>query len=268
VPRLVVIILMILLAGCGPQATPFPADIPVAATSTSEAGAQAPIRYALAANTEGFVSDLALIQAATRVEQLSEPINPDDLGSRYDIVAAYGDLPDGTRSPISPHAALVMQTDSLPLGNTVLLDVFRRSIQLQGIVTTLNIPGITPDPVESGQSGSLRTELANAGWPDGFALNLAYAYVPGVQQLAEQFEAAGIRVRVTALDRSDVMMALEQNRMQAALISWSSTDDRALWTERFGDDHVIDLYTIPISYRATAGLNISFTPDGWPLVSR
>src|SRR5262245_16264955 len=84
---------VLLVAACGPEATPYPVDIPSATTSTPQTSDTSTIRYALAANTNGLVSDLSLIQASAQIEQLTEAVNPADLGNRYDLVAAYGDLP-------------------------------------------------------------------------------------------------------------------------------------------------------------------------------
>jgi hypothetical protein len=97
---------------------------------------------------------------------------------------------------------------------------------------------------------------------------MAYSYTPGFDILAGQFLATGIGVKSQLMNKTDIVSALESNRVQIALINWGILDDRKIWEEHFGEDNVIDLYTIPISYRSLPGLNIAFTPDGWPLASR
>lgn len=265
---LILVAFIFLLAACGPQATPFPAEVPTNTPAALQSGASTPIRYALAANTQGLVGDLGAIQTSSRMDQLTDPINPDDLGSRYDIVVAYGDIPNGSRSPLIPHIALIVKTDDLPLNNPALLSILKRSLDPQMMLTALNIPGAQADSMESEEPGKLRIELANAGLPDGFALNMAYAYTPGVSQLVVQFQAAGIRVQPLLINKSEINTTLDQNRVQLALVAWTTPQERTSWTTHFGDDHVIDLYSTPISYRAVPELKITFTYDGWPLASR
>jgi hypothetical protein len=101
---------LFLLAACQPEPTPFPVDVPspYAATSVPTTTGSPSVRYALAANTEGFAADLELIEAVAQVEQLTHAPRLEDLGNRFDILAAYADLPGGTRSPVVPHVSLVV----------------------------------------------------------------------------------------------------------------------------------------------------------------
>jgi len=262
-----VFMMLLFLTACGPQPTPFPADIPLSVTSTSEVSTAAPIRYALAMNTQDYVADLDAIRASAQVEQLTEPVNPADLGTRYDLIAAYGELPGGTRSPIELHAALVLNTGNV-LNNPALQAVIRRAVHPQIILDSLNISGALAEPLESVDTRSLRADLANSGWPDGISLNMAYAYTPGFDGLIQQFEEAGIEIQSHLMKKADIPAALDDNRVQMALINWGTPDERSLWTAHFGESQVIDLYTIPISYQAIPGLNVTFTSDGWPLANR
>src|SRR5689334_10569755 len=116
----VLLVLFLVSAACTPEATPFPVDVPTFASAASSAN-QTIIRYALAPNTNGLVSDLVLIEKATQIEALDTAINPADLGSRFDIAAAYGDIPDGMRSPITPHIALVINPKILPWSDPQIL---------------------------------------------------------------------------------------------------------------------------------------------------
>ncbi len=241
--RFVSALLLLWLAACGPQATPFPADIPVSATNIPEAGATISTRYALATNTHGLVSDLELIQA-------------------------YGDFPDSTRSPIESHIALILKADDFPINNSVVQKVLRHSIYPQAVLDRLNISVGLASSIEAVDAKRLRGDLANSGWPDGFSLNMAYSYTPGFDVVEEQFHNAGIRIQSYLMQKSDITLALDNNRVQLALINWGTPDERMQWTAHFGENNVIDLYTIPISYRAVPGLNITFTSDGWPLVNR
>jgi hypothetical protein len=261
------VIFCLCIVGCTPDATPFPVDIPTI-SSTPPAGSQSTLRYALSANTENLVSDLAVIQAAAQVEQLTEPINNGDLGNRYDLVAAYGDLAEGTRSPIVHHITLILNPVIAPLDNAILINILRRSLNSQDIVTTLKMAGAEPNVLESSPTAIMRTELANAGWPDGLSLILAYAYTPGVVNVAEQLQRAGIRAHLLTLTEKEIRIAFEEGRIQAALMVWKTPEEREDWVSRFGSDNVIDLYSIPISYLAISGLKVEFTASGWPIPAK
>ena len=243
-------------------------DIPTIDNATPLPGDAPTIRYALAANTVGFVSDLSLIQASAQVEQLTEPIDANDLGNRYDLLAAYGDLPAGIRSPVTPHVALVVNPATHPLDDPFLMNIFYRSLNPQAIIDTLAIPGTVADTREASTPTTLRTELANAGWPDGLSLSMAFADTPGAPQIITQLQAAGIQARLSPMGESEIRKAFDEGYIQAALIAWKSPEERTEWVDRFGDVNVIDLYSIPISYIAVPELRITFTPGGWPLPSR
>src|SRR5512145_2156078 len=147
------------LTACEPEPTPFPVDVPLAETAvltpppavTLEATSAAPgvVRYALAANTTGLVADLPLLAASAQVETLTEPVNPADLGLRYDLIAAYGDLPGSARSPVMPHVALIINPAAPPLDNPELVAVIRRSLNPNEMLETLNLPGAVPEPAET-----------------------------------------------------------------------------------------------------------------------
>lgn len=254
-----------LVAGCTPDATPFPVDLPTTTSSTPPPGSTSTVRYALAENTNGLVNDLALIQAAAQVEQLTEPINSDDLGSRYDMVVTYGDLQGGTRSPSEHHISLIINPATAPLDNPVLRNILRRSLEPQAIVTALEIPGMTANILESSAPTALRTELANEGWPDGLSLTLAYDHTPGVAHITQQLKEAGIQARLLPLTADEIMIAFDEGRIQAAIIAWKTIEEQQGWISHFGDGNVIDLYTVPISYIGAAGIRIEFTPGGWPI---
>jgi hypothetical protein len=53
------------------------------------------------------VADIDVISESAQVEQLTEEVNSTEIGTHYDIFAAYGDLPGRTRLPVTPHIALL-----------------------------------------------------------------------------------------------------------------------------------------------------------------
>lgn len=267
--RLLCIILLLGLVACGADPTPFPVDtLPNDVTTPETTVDPSIIRYSLAANTLDAVPDRELIQQAAQLEQLADSINPDDLGTRYDIVAAYGDIPDGIRSPVVPHIALVVQTAFAPLDASELQNVIQQAIDPQKVIDALDIPGATAEPITPANRDTLRADLANAGWPDGLKLHLGSAFAPGVIAIAEQLGLIGINVQVAQLPSDEVQATLNAGDYQLGLIVWTTPEERQIWVDAFGTENVIDLYTAPISYRAIPELTITFTPGGWPIPAR
>ncbi len=260
--------ILILFAACTPEATPFPVNLPETPTTTPPPTIPPPVRYALAANTEGFIADMDMIAAVGQVEQLADNGNDAELGVQYDIVAAYGDWSGWTRSTVMPHVSLVINTALTPLDNSLLANIVRRSIDPQAVVNTLDIPGAAADVVETSAPHTLRTELANLGWPDGFELAVGYVYTPGVFEISRQLKASSIENRPLLMGSEDVRAAIEAGRLHLALVMWTTQEERETWESLVGDANVIDLYIAPISYHALPELSITFTPGGWPIAAR
>ncbi len=261
-PCLLVAILL-LLSACEPTATPFPVDIPPTPTTTPVPGAlPTQIRYALAANTAGFVPDLDLIAASGSIEQLTEDPNPADIGERFDLIAAYGKWPGAAESPVLSRVALVINSTLPPFDDPAVINAVRRAVDPAGILATLEIPGAEASPLDTAAAITLRTELANAGWPDGFDAILAYTPIPGIAEITSQLAAVGIIGQPTSLSNST------WEHTHIAIITWTSPEQRAEWVERAGDENVIDLFTLPISYWAAPDLSITFTSGGWPIATR
>jgi hypothetical protein len=259
------LILVGCLVACSPQATPFPVNSVATPTATVSAGvtAPAPLRYAIAANARDLVADLALIQQAAQIEQLTESFDPNDLGKRYDLVVGYGDLLGGARSPVLLHVFLGFDASQMP---TDAVPVLRRALDTQALVESLNLAGVIAVPLERVPRPRLQTELANAGWPDGFDLSPAVASAPGSAQIQQQLQAIGIEVIFRQLPAN---FSPDENSKAALILgAWKSPEERAGWAQRWGEQNILDLYTVPISYVAMPGLKITFTPAGWPLPSR
>ncbi len=269
--RCVLIVLLLFIVSCQPDPTPFPVSIPATLIDTPSAQAATTdtvlsVRYALAANTAGAVPDLELIAASGQVEQLTEPVNPADLGTRYDIIAAYGDLADGERSPVVPHVSLILNTDFPPFDDSVLATTLQQALDTRAIVITLAIPGVSADESDSADVLGLRTELANMGLPDGIEINAASGYAPGIEAVRMTLRVAGIDTYWGVLAPELVQSAMRSGRVQVALVMW--TESRAVWETLAGEGNIIDLFSVPISYLAVDGLTITFTPYGFPLATR
>lgn len=252
-----------LLSACQPKPTPFPVDIPPTPTLTPVPGAPNLIRYALAANTAGLVSDLDIISETSSIEQLTEDPNPADIGTRFDVIAAYGKWAGAMESPVLPRVALVINPTLPPFDNPAIIDVVRRALNPTEIVAAVEIPGVEANSIATAAAIDLRTALANAGWPDGFDVVVAYSPIPGLTQITEQFAAIGINGQFVPLADSN------WERTHLAIITWTTQEEHAEWVEHAGNEsNVVDLFSLPISYWAAPEFSITFTSGGWPLAAR
>jgi hypothetical protein len=69
------------------------------------------------------------------------------------------------------------------------------------------------------------------------------------------------------MSEMDIQAAFAEGWLHLGLITWATADERAGWVNQIGEANVIDLYTLPISYRALPELTIAITADGWPIAT-
>jgi hypothetical protein len=260
---LLLTLLLWTLIACEAAPTPFPIDLTPEPTETPTPAALPPLRYGLLPNTVGLIPDLALLTASAEVIAITDPNDP---LTDYDIVVGYGLQPDWTASQLMPHIAWAIHPARLPSDEIALW--LRQSIDPQTIVTDLALPGAIAQPLPVIGSSELRTRLANAGYPDGIALTIGAIALPGVDQVIDQLRRSGVAVQAIPMTLTEIRTALAAETIDGAVIAWSIEVERNAWEALIGVDNVIDLYQVPISYRATPNLTIAFTPSGFPLISR
>jgi hypothetical protein len=253
--RVLLLAALCLLTGCEPPPTPFPVDIPQKPTETPAFAELPPLRYVLMPNMLNAVPDMELIGASAEVIQLSgeNPPIPE-----YDILVTYGTLPDWTRSELTPQITLALNTSIPPLDNEAVMSIIRRALNPQDVIAALNIPGAEAQPLSPERSAVLRTELANMGYPDGIALAVGVVNLPGAAFIMEQLRASNIDAQIMMVTPNEARSAFEAGQIQAALVMWTQEAERAKW------GRMIDLFSVPISYRVKEGLQVSFTPSGFP----
>jgi len=252
-------LLLVCLSACEPEATPFPVDIPTPATATPTPGVPAPVRYALAPNTLDSVADRSLLEGSAQVTQLSEAVNLDDLGTQFDVIAAYGTYPDATPSPSVVTLSLLINTSLAPLDNPALANILQNGVNRAALANQIDIPGIQAVPGDVPPPSALRAELANAGWPDGIDLSLAYENVIAVNALQSYWQT--LNIYINAFPLQDL-----NGQTHLTVFAWTTPEQRAAFAGT--DGSVIDLLTVPISYWTVPGLQISYSPQGWPIVTR
>ena len=230
--------LLLLVCACEPAATPLPVNLDLEATVTSAAPppTEAPteLRYAVTADTLPYISpdDQQLIAAHAQIITLDAPPNPADLGGQYEIVVTLDDLADSTTTPTPLTVSLVINSALPPLDDPALAEIVGHAANA------------------SADAPTLRRDLANAGYPDGFDLTLASRYAPGADALEQRLNALNLQTRITT------------NPDEAAhlILTTAPTESEA--------QNAISLLTIPIHYRTIEGLSITFTPSGYPIAER
>jgi hypothetical protein len=250
--------LLVCLAACEAQATP----IAFVADATEQAEAAMPmatnppnLRYGLFANTEGYVRDLTELESRASVETFYDSSRFAD----YDIVAAYGVFEGWEVSPISQHLALVINANLAPLDDESIRALIPQAIDSQSLITELGINGMQANALSVLPSATIRTSLANAGYPDGFQLTVAASALPGLGTILAQFNASNISIQLIEAD------TIADNRAHLLLISWTDEAERAEWISQVGESNFVELYRLPISYLAKDGIQIEFSENGWPL---
>ncbi|MEO8395908.1 MAG: hypothetical protein ABI700_23130, partial [Chloroflexota bacterium] len=141
---------------------------------------------------------------------------------------------------------LVINTTLPPLDNAALAEIVRRALDPAKIVSALAIPGAQPVAATPVDPLTLRTELANAGYPDGFDLTVSAQIAPGAAAIVQVLAAVGIETRVVTNPSEVVHLILTTAQAADAL----------------------PLFTVPLSYRAIDGLSISFTSSGFPIAQK
>jgi len=275
--------LIVLLAACEPAPTPFavvpptptpPPEIAVvtstpAPENTAEAAAPAAagLRYGIAPNMQGSILALAALEATGEIIPLAD-LESSALGRDYEMLIAYGALEGWQQSPVIPTVTLLLNVNAPPLNDNAVADLIGRSLNPAQIVDQTGISGFNPAALEALAPLQFRTDMANAGHPDGLALVLGHTFIPGAMTIAQQWAQVNIETRVLARAEAEIAAQFESGDMQLALIAITSPEQRREWTARLGERSVIALYTMPISYQVVEGLPITFTPDGLPIVER
>jgi hypothetical protein len=257
-----------ILTGCGAQPTPI--AVVDAATlapnvNTSDITQPSPLRYGIADHTLPYMSDIEQFEAIALVEAM--PPNPDL--SLYDVAVAYGVYDGWQQAPISHHVSLILNPQLAPLDNPEIQNLVRQALNPQGIIDSTGISGLIAAPVETSPSAQIRSVLANLGYPDGFRLTMAVESMPGVETVVQQLNNANLEiVQIEMSSATEAATMLAENRAHLLVMHWKTDEEHAAWVERVGENQVLDLYILPLSYVAAEGVTVSFTENGWAIGSR
>jgi hypothetical protein len=266
--KFTLIVSLVILASCAAQPTPIAvvdAATLVPNVNTTDITQPPPLHYGIADHTFPYVHDIEQIQAVALVEAM--PPNPDL--SLYDVAVAYGVYDGWQQAPVSHHVSLILNPQLAPLDNPEIQNLVRQTLNPQAIIDSTGISGLIATPVETLPSAQIRSTLANLGYPDGFRLTMAVESLPGVETVVQQLNNANLEiVQIEMASATEAETILAENRAHLLLLHWKTDEERAAWVERVGENQVLDLYTLPISYVAAEGVVVSFTENGWAIGSR
>jgi hypothetical protein len=247
------LVLVMLVSACDPEATPLPVNLPTLppATTTAPAPEEQELRYALAPGLAAFLSaeDERLISASAAILPLDAPPTAADLGLPYDILVAFSEFEDSTEAPARLQVNLLVNTTLAPLDDPDIAVIIRQAVDPQAIATVLGIPPEQAGAAPAPSAQALRTNLANAGYPDGFDLTLAADFPAGAETIVQHLARVNIDVRLVPAGET----------AQLTLTSMPTA------SQNF--DESIDLLHISIYYRAVPGLDVTFTPAGFPIIT-
>ncbi len=264
---LIYIIGLMLFSACQPGATPVANVLPPTETPNTTETLAPPVRYVLGVNAQGMHSVETLLAESGLLIPAAGLTPESQLGTDYDVIADYGQFEGWIQSPVIPTVSLVINPNLAPLSNDTIIDMIRNSVDGVRIVNQTNISGSIPMAISTIQLSSLKTEFANMGYPDGFLLQLYITEIPQNDAIVTELNKLSIELNITEADLETVAQQLVDNRVHLALVKWHTVSEKALWTSAVGENNVIDLYQLPISYLASPNLTITYADNGFPLAS-
>ncbi|MDZ4763465.1 MAG: hypothetical protein SGI73_02860 [Chloroflexota bacterium] len=198
-----------------------------------------PIYAAYAENIGGLPAD---IQVAVVDDAAVWNALPADLGGQYDAAIALGDYPAMDASSAEVAWELLLNANLAPLDQPEIRDIFGAALT----------PNADPAP--------LRIALANAGYPDGLLLSAVQSAPPPLSDaMISALANIGVDLHAESLSLDAASARISANRAHLALLARpvsASEPDAIRYAAR------------PIRFRAAAGIEVDFTPDGLPIVSR
>lgn len=265
--HIICILCLSIFSACQPEATPVANVAPPTPTEDTVATVPPPIRYVLGTHAQ----DIQSIQSEIATSALLIPassLNQDSLlGTDYEVIADYGFIEGWQQSPVVPTISLIINPNLEPLNDATITNIIQNGIDGARIVNQLNISGTRPLAISTIRISSLKTEFANMGYPDGFVLQVGVGEVPNHQAIITELDTLSIDSQLINHTLDEIAMQFTDNRLHIALVKWHSVEEKALWTSLVGEQNVIDLYQVPISYLTSPELKITFTDNGFPIAS-
>ncbi|MFQ3568597.1 MAG: hypothetical protein SNJ59_16550 [Aggregatilineales bacterium] len=249
------------ISACGPEPTPLPVDLPAPTSTPATAAETRTYTLAIEARLLPLIPE-ADLRAATRSSEVVrvETALDSQTNAAVDLLVGLGDFPGSTQTRLAIPLWLGINSETAPLDQDVL------AARLYEMLNTIDLREALPGAVQSSLIATvdpfqIRNDLANSGFPDGFALSLVVNNAPGAEAIAGALQHYGIDVRIAPHTNGTAYS-------DSALILFIDVHDHAQMTQRFGNAAIVELARLPVSYRAAPGLTIALTENGWPLLIR
>lgn len=242
-------------SGCEPAATPVAAvqtSTPLAAAVAAEASALPALRYGVTVDLQHDLPEAYRVQTIDLANEISG----------FDVLVTYGVDPTWSLSDGRHTVWLVTNPTQAPFDNPQVREQVLAALDPNAVVDALPYEGITSSGNATLDPLTTRVNLANLGYPDGFALRiLAATTTPGLTALRAQLDTLRLPSQVVAPHEAN------ENFHFAYLLTTSETE-HALIEMRYPGTHWQAFFSLPIRYRFTPGLIITFDDAGIPLATR
>lgn len=252
---LVLAVALTVLVGCEQTATPLPVALQI--TDTPVPTSEVPrLRFAYS------VDALAAFAGRDTLAEEADLLIYDpqvDIQTPYDVVVILGTSENSTLAPQPISVRLILDTTQPPLDDPEVERLVRLAFdptRLAGAFGYLSAAPVSEND-ETVDPARVRTELANMGYPDGLPVTVLSECVPGSEALLELLRPFAINVRLITENGS----TFPSSDADAAIVG-----SNPAWLSQMDAADVIDLYTVPISYRAGDGIALSFDAQGFPVL--
>ena len=249
------LLLAVVFSACEAPSTPIPVGASTPLPPTEDVIVVAPtlqstLSIGIASTTADYLDNLERLQEVAQVNTF------DDLSQAqaFDLAISYGAI-DGWQQASSQDIILVMNTQLAPLNQPEIVQIIQQSIDTQQVINVVDILGVEALYSSILANIDARNQLANLGYPDGLQLSAFFEASPALEAIGDSLRQRNIRLNLTPL-QSDVEAVLSQNLAHLIFLHRP--------TEDFQANNALPLLRIPISYRTSDELPLSFSPMGFP----
>ncbi len=252
----------VMLTACEQETTPFPVEIPPTATPIPIESPLPPIRYGIIASAQPIAINL---ESNMQITLITDVIDPATLGTEYDVLVTWGELDGWQQSPRPLNISLGINPNAIEIPFQQLI---MSAIDPQTLVESIGINGSMVLSSQELGKAQIRTELANAGRPDGFSLEIGAMAVPGISLMSEHLNSVNFEHRFVEITASDTPQIVTEQELEAVLFMWSDDNLLQEWNIALGEENIVHLFSLPVSYLTSTNTIVTFNQLGFPLVSR
>lgn len=255
---LVLAVALVVLAGCEQTATPLPVALQI--TDTPAPTSEVPrLRFAYSIDALAMFAGRDTLAAHAELSIYDPSV---DFQTPYDLVVVLGKQENLTLAPERITIRLILDTTQPPLDDPEVERLVRSAfdpIRLAEAFAYLSAAPVN-EGAEIVDPARVRTELANAGYPDGLPITVLVDHLPRSEVLTDILRPFGINIRLISGDDTGSDVQFPSGDANAFL-----TGSNPTWLSQVDAENVINLYSVPISYRAADRIALTFDAQGFPV---